>query len=37
MNYKYANMFNFFEERIMLNDIFWDKSPCDGIGLKSFL
>ena len=22
---------------IMLNDIFRDKSPCDGIGLKSFL
>ena len=30
-------MFNFFEERIMLNDIFWDKSPCVSIGLKSFL
>jgi len=21
----------------MMNDIFWDKSPCDDIGLKSFL
>jgi len=21
----------------MPNDIFWDKSHCDGIGLKSFL
>lgn len=21
----------------MLNDIFWYKSPCDGIGLKFFL
>ena len=20
-----------------MNDFFWDKSPCDGIGLKSFL
>ena len=26
----------FFLERIMLNDIFWDKSHCDGLGLKSF-
>ena len=39
INYKYGYLFNFnfFEERIMLNDIFWDKSPCDDIGLKSFL
>jgi len=37
INYKYGYLFNFFEERIMLNDIFWYKSPCDGIGLKFFL
>ena len=37
MNYKYGYLFNFYEEMIMLNDIFLDKSPCDGIGLKSFL
>jgi len=30
-------LINFFEEMIMLNDIFWDKSPCHDIGLKSFL
>jgi len=37
INYKYDYLLNFFEERIMLNDIVWDKCPCDIIGLKSFL
>ena len=37
INFKYSYMFKFLWGEDHAKWYFWDKSPCDGIGLESFL